>query len=257
MADQKQNKRLSKVIAYMLGKAPGEFGLIPDENGFVKTKDLLQALHDEDGWRHVRTATLNELAITLPEVPFEISGNDIRSRQWQELPQPVFCQAPPKCLFTYVRQKAYPHVRQKGISPSSHSRVILFADPELAEKIGRRKTENPVTLTVHTEKAEAQGAVFYQVGENLFLADYIPADGFTGPALPKEREKKQTPKRANPPADQPLEGTQNRAGTFLPPRPEPGSSNSPGKKKKKDADWKRERKKMNRKGRKQWPDHSL
>ena len=249
MADQKENKRLSKIIAYMLGKAPGEFGLVPDEEGFVKIKDLLQALHDEDGWRHVRVATLNELAITLADVPFEIRENGIRSRQWESLPRPVITRTPPRCLYAWVRQKAYPHVLRKGISPSSHSRVILYADRETAEKIGRRKCGDPVTVTVHTEKTGDQGIGFYRVGEKLFLSDYIPADCFTGPPLPREKEKKTTPKKPAPPDNQPVEGTQVQAGTFfITPPPANGAPHEKSKKRKKDPDWKRERKKMNRRG---------
>ena len=249
MADQKDNKRLSKIIAYMLGKAPGEFGLVPDEDGFVKIKDLLQALHDEDGWRHVRVATLNELAITLADVPFEIRANDIRSRQWEALPQPVATRTPPRCLYAWVRQKAYPHVLIKGIFPSSHSRVVLYAEREMAEKIGRRKCGDPVTVMVHTEKTEARGIGLYQVGEKLFLTDYVPADCFTGPPPPREKEKKATAGKTAPPDNRPAEGTQIQAGTFfIEPPPANGGAYEKSKKRKKDPDWKRERKRMNRRG---------
>lgn len=255
MADRKQNKKLAKIIAYMLGKAPGEFGLIPDGRGFVKIKALLQAMHDEDGLRHVRAATLNELALTLPDAGFEIKGNDIRSRQWDQLPQPVIAPAPPTFLYTCVRRKAYPHTLRKGVSPTAHSHVVLYPDRETAEKIGRRRSADPVVLTVHTEKAENYGIIFYQIGEALFLADDIPAGCFTGPALSREKEKKPAVKKPEPTAVPPAEGTRNRAGSFT--ITAPTTSANPGgtdKKKKRDSDWKRERKKMNRRGRRQWPD---
>ena len=248
MADQKENRRLSKIIAYMLGTAPGEFGLVPDEAGFVKIKDLLQALHDEDGWRHVRAATLNELAVTLADVPFEIRESSIRSRQWETLPRPVLTRTPPRCLYAWVRQKSYSHVLVKGIFPSSHSRVVLYADRETAEKIGRRKCGEPVTVLVHTEKTEAQGIGLYQVSEKLYLADYIPADCFTGPP-PREKEKKATAKKPEPADNRPAEGTQIQAGTFfVEPPPAGGGPHVKGNKRKKDPDWKRERKRMNRRG---------
>ncbi len=254
MADQKQNKRLSKIIDYMLDKAPDEFGLLPDEDGFVKVKDLLQALHEEDGWRHVRQATLNELVLTLPEVSFEIIDNRVRSRHRTGPSSPVIADPPPRLLYTCIRPKAYPHVLQKGLSPSAHSQVVLAADKILAEKIGKRKGPDPVTLTVLTDEASAQGVLFYRSGENLYLADFIPQGCFSGPALPKEREKKAPKERIDQTTAVPAEGTRIRAGTFIPePGRKTGGADGQRAKKKKDADWKRERKKRNRNDSKQWP----
>lgn len=251
MADRKQNKRLSKIIDYMLAKAPGEFGLIPDEDGFVKIKDLLLALHDEEGWRHVRQATLDELTMTVPDVPFEISDNRIRSRQAAALPPPAIARTVPRLLFTCIRQRAYPHVLRKGIAPTTHTRVVLSSDKALAEKIGSRRSPDPVTLTIHTDKAEQQGVIFYQAGESLYLADYVPEGCFSGPALPREREKKTARSRVNADDGLPLEGTRNRAGAFLiNPAPDIGSPTRQRTTNKKDPDWKRERKRMNRRGHK-------
>ena len=102
---------------------------------------------------------------------------------------------------------------------------------ELAEKINRRKTADPVMLTVHTEKAGDQGVLFYHTGEKLYFADYVPADCFSGPALPKGREKKPVKNRIKPAAELPAEGTHNRAGAFLNnPPPKAGSDNGRGKK---------------------------
>jgi putative RNA 2'-phosphotransferase len=255
MTDQKQNRTLAKVIAYMLGKAPEEFGLIPDRDGFVKIKELLQALHDEDGWRYVRPATLNELAITLPDVPFEIIDNRIRSRQKTRLPDAVTTQVLPRCLYTCIRQRAYAHVLQEGIAPTTSDRVVLCSDKEMAEKIGNRRSPDPVTLTIHTDKAEDQGIQFDPVGEGLYLADYIPAGCFSGPALPREKEKKQTKTRSVKPDDRPADGTHNRAGTFLiSPPPAVSQESSRTGKKNKETDWKRERKRRSRGGHQQWPD---
>jgi len=41
------------MLTYILAYRPDEFGLVPSEEGFVRYKDLLKALHEEDGWRTV------------------------------------------------------------------------------------------------------------------------------------------------------------------------------------------------------------
>lgn len=248
MTDQKQDRRLSKIIGYMLGKAPEEFGLMPDEEGFVKIRELLKALHEEEGWRHVRPATLNELSMALPEVSFEIRDSRIRSSQRAELTPPVIAHALPRCLYTSVRVRAYSHVTLKGVTPSDHRRVLLFADREQAEKIGRRKSLDSITLTVHTEKAEQQGVIFYRAGEKLYLADYIPAECFSGPLLP--REKKQVKKRPHETSAPPVEEIHNQAGAFfLKPLSEKDKVHGRSDNNRRGPRWKQERRKSGRKGR--------
>ena len=44
MAQKKEIKKQSKFLFYILGHKPDEFGLVPDTNGFVKTKDFLKAI---------------------------------------------------------------------------------------------------------------------------------------------------------------------------------------------------------------------
>ena len=57
---QKHTQKLAKFLDYVLGRNPDEFGLVPDEQGYVKIKELLKALNQEEGWRHLRLANINE-----------------------------------------------------------------------------------------------------------------------------------------------------------------------------------------------------
>jgi len=49
------------MLVYMLGHRPDEFGLVPDSEGFIPYKELLQAIHEEEGWRYVRRSHINEV----------------------------------------------------------------------------------------------------------------------------------------------------------------------------------------------------
>ena len=64
--------KLSKLIVYMLGRQPDEFGLLPDENGYVKIKDLMKALGEEPGWRHVRLNHIREVTYSAGSPAVEI-----------------------------------------------------------------------------------------------------------------------------------------------------------------------------------------
>jgi putative RNA 2'-phosphotransferase len=190
-------KTLSKFIAYVLGRQPDAFGLVPDAEGYVKIKDLLKALAEEEGWGHVRRSHLNEILLTVPNPPIIIKEERIRSADVTHLPKPVSPKVLPKLLYMCIRNRAYPHVAEKGIRPSGHSSVVLCTRPQMAERIGRRSDPNPVLLTVHVGKSVAQQVAFYQQGEALYLADRVPAGCFSGPPLPKQKvdAKKPIPRK--------------------------------------------------------------
>jgi putative RNA 2'-phosphotransferase len=180
-------KQLEKIISYILGRNPAEFGLVPDPDGFVKVKEFLKVVQEEKGLRHIRRSSIDEILITVPDPMIEIRENQIRSKAFQ--PSSIYQRSRdvPKIIFTCVRRKAYANVIEKGISPMGFSHVILSSDPDMAEKIGRRRDPEPVRLTVQTSKCVDKGVAFYDGGETLYLAESIPPDCFSGPPLPKEK----------------------------------------------------------------------
>ena len=136
MSKQRTPKQLAKLIDYVLGRRPDEFGLVVDAQGFIRIKDLLKAINEEEGLGYGRRVHLNEIMLSVPDPAIEISGNLIRSKFRDRLPQHGYAMNPPKLLFSCVRRKAYPHVHEKGIRPTGYSQVILSASREMAERIG-------------------------------------------------------------------------------------------------------------------------
>ncbi len=251
MQPEKTNKKLVKLIAYMLGRSPGEFGLVPSEEGFVKTKEFLKALNEETGGRNATPALLNELKLTVPEAPFEIKEEFIRARDRRHLSSPEPVDEIPSLLYTCIRQKALVHVNRRGISPTHQDMVVMSATREMAQRIGQRRDANPATLTIHTENARKQGVLFWEADHSLFLADFIPADCFTGPPLPKEKPADRQPSKKKPrPA---AESTGNQAGSFSL-KEEPKKKKSRKQDKKQEPAWKKERKKIRKNKQKGWPD---
>ena len=184
---QQRLKQLEKIITYILGRNPAEFGLVPAPDGFIKIKEFLKVVQEEKGLKHIRRSSIDEILITVPNPMIEIRGNQIRSKAFQSAP--VYSQARdiPKILFTCVRRKAYAFVIEKGISPMGFSHVILSSDADMAEKIGRRRDPEPVRLVIQTQKCMDKGIVFYNAGETLYLAESIPSGCFDGPPLPKQK----------------------------------------------------------------------
>jgi len=183
-------RQFSKLLSYVLGRRPFEFGLVPDENGFVSIQMLLKAIGEEKDWKFIREAHFHELLIREPESPIEIAEKRIRSLDRSLLPKYTISSDPPKLLYVCVRRKAHAHVLEKGISPSAYSRVVLSSDRDMALRMGRRNDPKAVLLSVFCNKCREQGVLFYQAGGLLFTAEHIPPMCFTGPALALERVPK-------------------------------------------------------------------
>ncbi len=209
MGLQRNPDQLAKFLAYMLGRKPDEFGLIPDSQGYVKIKDLLKALSEEDEYRYVRQSHLNEILLSVTKPPIEISDTLIRAVSREHLKPIAKAKNLPKLLYSCVRQKAHPVLLEKGLMPSFHSQVVLSASPEMAKRIGRRSDPKPVLITVQVQKAQANGIVFYQAGNELYLSDAILPDCISAPPLPKPKEES----KKKEPSDKPK--IPANAGSFI------------------------------------------
>ena len=79
-------RRFSKLLSYVLGRRPYEFGLVLDENGFVSMQMLLKAIGEEKDWKFIRESHFHEILLLEPEPPIEIAGSRIRSVDRSHLP---------------------------------------------------------------------------------------------------------------------------------------------------------------------------
>ncbi len=177
---------LGRFLLFVLGHKPDEFGLTPDKDGFVKYKELLQAIHEEPGWSYVRQSHINEVLLGRDRGLFQAEDNRIRSleRRWRlDLETPS--QYLPKILFTAIRTKAHPVVMDKGLIPGEGRYVVLSSNEELSLRIGRRRDQKPVLLTILADTAAQKGVLFHPFG-SLFLSPLIPAEFISGPPVRKD-----------------------------------------------------------------------
>lgn len=200
-------KPLAKMLDYILGHRPDEFGLVLDADGYAKLKDLLKVLSEEAGWRHVRESHINELLLTLDDPPVELHEKHIRAVSRENVPRIIAAENPPKLLYTCIRKRAYARALETGITPMGLGKVLLAADSEMAQRIGRRYDPAPILLTVNVSQAAGAGVVFFQAGEALFLADTIPVGAFSGPPLAKEKVEPKKAEREAPDQAQRMPGS--------------------------------------------------
>jgi len=196
----------------VLGHRPDEFGLVPDSDGFIPYKELLQAIHEEEGWRYVRRSHINEVLLGRDRSLFESEDERIRSveQRWElDLHNPA--RFLPKILFTAVRRRAHPVVMERGLNAVEDKYLVLTPVREMALRIGRRRDKEPVLLEILAEVAREKRALFFSFGD-LFLSPEIPAKFIAGPPLPKEMLERRREK-----------GKEKEKPVKLPPTPSPGT----------------------------------
>ena len=189
--DKKNRRRLAKLIFAILARNPFEYGLIPDEEGWIKTKDLHYAL--------MQTGTFKSLSVKGLEQFFNLYRPDkmeIDHRRVRALPEfhaaglLEFPQAtPPLMLYIAVRPKAHGHVLRKGMRPPGDAKwLLLWPEKEQALKMGMRRDREPLVGTLRSHDAISDGAVFFRAGENLYLTQWLEPGWLDLPPLPEPTE---------------------------------------------------------------------
>jgi putative RNA 2'-phosphotransferase len=142
---------------------------------------------------------------------FETNEDSIRAvtRHW-ELNLYLPADHVPSLLYIPVRRKAHYTVMEKGFINRDNRTCVLTASREMAERIGRRKDQNPVVLEIMAGRAKNEGTLFYPFGD-LFLAQEILPGYIAGPPVPKDIIKLREAK----PAKKKDAAPDFNAGTFI------------------------------------------
>lgn len=232
------------MLTYILAYRPDEFGLVPDEEGFVGYKDLLKALHEEDGWGHVRHSHINEMLMGGDRDLFDTQDDRIRSRERHWVLNPHDDLPLPGLLYLPIRKRAHPVIMERGQKAEGNSYLALSANREMALRLGRRRDQHPVLLEIPATVAGQKGVVIFPFGD-LFLAPEIPAHIIAGPLPPKDLLEREEKKKIDKKQKKPSALKTPTPGSFT---LDPGRDPDPSRKKrgKKRKGWKEEARKMRR-----------
>jgi len=228
----RQLESLARMLTYILSHRPDEFGLVLSEEGFIPIKHLLQALATEPGWGFVRRYHLDQVAGLMSPPAFEVEGELIRALK----PEPAKLrrlpgEVPPALLYAAIPPKAHARVWEEGLKTPPDRELALAVTPELAKKLGRRQTPDPVMVIVQAQAAVRRGISFTGYGKGWYLAPALPRDVLQLPPPPQAPEKPK-PSKPRPQAPTPGSFTLDLAG-MLHPAAKPRS-----KGKRDEPDWK-------------------
>jgi len=157
---------LSRLMHYILGNRPDEFGLVPDQEGFIPIKELLKVVREEPYMGYVRESHLMEVIVHDRGEVFEVAERKIRSkkRSFVSLEGQDALANPPKLLFKGVKRKAYPAVLTHGLLSGAGDHVVMTTDRDLAIRIAHRQDQRPVILEIRALEASESGMAFFPFG---------------------------------------------------------------------------------------------
>lgn len=254
MKHQHKVSRLAKFLDYVLARQPDEFGLVADADGWFRIKDLLKALNEEPGWRHVRRNEIHEITLSRTGSTIDVDADRVRATERSHLFRPRIPETWPKLLYHAVRRRAYPVVIDNGVAPRPPvERIVLAEDVSMAERIGRRIDPEPVILTVNCTALLKTGAPLWQYGTRLYLTTSLPPQSFSGPPLSKimpAQKGPPPPQVSEPPRTPGSYIVDFSAGTNAAHQRLAG-----GQRRRKNGknEWKRDRKRQERRGKDRWP----
>jgi len=202
---QQQQEGLSRLLSYMLGRRPDEFGLVPDAEGWVAVKEVVRVLVQEKAYAFVRMSHLEELAHLVQSPRIELAEGRVRARERGELPQaqPVTDRLP-ALLYHAITAKSHPAAVRHGLHPGPSGWLTLTDTPEMARRIGERRDPKAVLATVQAQVVMRAGITFFRYGERLYLTrDPIGPEFVRLPPLPQETPARKGGKEEKPQAPAP------------------------------------------------------
>lgn len=177
MAKTQGRRQLSKMMTKMLRHAPDAFGLRLDPaDGSCEAEQLLAALRRQPAWAEATMADIESVVRECEKQRFELRDGRIRARYGHSFERVAYEAAvPPATLYHGTNRKALAEIMQEGLRAMGRQYVHLSEGKSFAELAGRRRGEL-VILKVDTVNAAQAGVTFYRAGNEVWLADYVPAD---------------------------------------------------------------------------------
>lgn len=160
----------------ILRHKPETIGLQLDENGWVKTKDLIEKLNS-NGFRITEEA-LYHIVETNNKKRFSFNEDKsrIRANQGHSLPVNLDLRDsdPPSFLYHGTGERSVGSIVENGIQKRNRQHVHLSSDVETALTVGSRHGK-PKVFRVEAGLMKIEGYSFFLSNNNVWLVDYVPA----------------------------------------------------------------------------------
>lgn len=170
---EKNIKKTSKFLSYVLRHHPEKLNLTMDEQGWVTVEELLQNLNN---------VSMTELEIVVAEnnkkrFAFNEDKTKIRANQGHSIKIDLAYSPtePPEFLYHGTATKNITSIQKSGIMKGSRHHVHLSADLGTAKNVGQRHGK-PVILIVESKKMHIAGHKFLFSDNGVWLTDFVPTE---------------------------------------------------------------------------------
>lgn len=176
MLNDKLQINLSKFMSKILRHSPEQFGLsLAPADGSCTLDELLSVLRKEARWSDLTTADIVQVVKNCEKQRYEITDDRIRARYGHSHDKVSYPAAvPPAALYHGTNAQAAPAILSEGLRPMKRQYVHLSEGLHFATLAGKRRGEL-VILQIDTVQAISRGVVFYYAGNEVWLADEVPA----------------------------------------------------------------------------------
>ena len=164
--------RISKYMSYLLRHDPKELRM--DEHGFVDFNELLQKIREK--FPDADERLIVEIVERSERRRFELRDGRIRALYGHSIPIKLRLRedSSVKILYHGTTPEAARKILREGIKPMRRRWVHLSPTPEIARRVGLRRTSRPAILEIDVERARRDGLKFYRATDEVYLCKYIP-----------------------------------------------------------------------------------
>ncbi|WP_341281643.1 RNA 2'-phosphotransferase [Paenibacillus sp. FSL H8-0537] len=177
MLTDKREKSLSKMMTKILRHAPEKFGILLDEaDGSCLLSELLAAINRQPDWSSITEAHILYVVERSSKQRFELADGRIRARYGHSVQKVSYPAAvPPEILYHGTNEAVVAAILREGIQAMGRQYCHLSEGLDFAALAGSRKGKL-VMLEVDTQLAAEHGVIFYYAGNEVWLAEAIPAE---------------------------------------------------------------------------------
>ncbi|WP_167199671.1 RNA 2'-phosphotransferase [Paenibacillus sp. BK720] len=176
MLNQAMEQSLSKLMTKILRHTPEPFGVSLDpEDGSCGITVLIEAIQAQPKWTGITIEDIEQVVRNSEKQRFAIENGRIRARYGHSHDRVQYTAGePPAVLYHGTNRKALPSILGEGLHSMSRQYVHLSEGTHFATLAGSRRGEL-VILQIDTTRAKEAGVVFFFAGNEVWLADHVPA----------------------------------------------------------------------------------
>jgi len=164
---------VSKYVSYLLRHNPEDLEM--DKKGFVELDDLISKARRR--FPTMDKKLLMKIAEKNERKRFEIVGNKIRALYGHTIPVHMYLEEDKQTARLYhgTTPQAAKEILEKDLQPMRRRWVHLSPTEEIAQEVGKRRTNNPVILVINASEARRHGIRFFRATDKVYLCKYVPA----------------------------------------------------------------------------------